>query len=465
MAVFVRLAREESKSTGGYIMTELLSRQRLGNCADWLAVAVAVALPWSTTLTGVFIALWAVTLIASWDITQRLREPWRVAGVLPVALWAFAAAGTLWAHVPLTERIDGLNAFHKFLAIPFLAIQFRDCGRGMRVLVGFLISCIVLLLVSWGIVLLPDLPWRGRLQIVEGLVVGGLGIPTKDYNSQGTMFTLCIIGLAEGALLAWRQSRRGWALLLVLVAIVFLANILYVATSRTALVALPLLLVLFALRRLGWKGAIGLLIAIPVLSAAAWPVSSYLRQRVIGLIMEVRDYQPSGASTSAGERLEFWRKSLAFVADAPVLGHGTGSIRGQFRQSTSGQTGMAALASANPHNQIFATAIQLGLVGTLLLLAMWIAHLRFFRSAEMAAGIGLLLVVQNIISSLFNSSLFDFTHGWIYVLGVGVLCGMVLHDRAGHRSVASTVRYTGASESAPIRGSLPGLYKRWCLGK
>jgi hypothetical protein len=26
------------------------------------------------------------------------------------------------------------------------------------------------------------------------------------------------------------------------------------------------------------------------------------------------------------------------------------------------------------------------------------------------------------------------------VLGVGVLCGMVLHDRAGHRSVASTVR-------------------------
>ena len=77
---------------------------------------------------------------------------------------------------------------------------------------------------------------------------------------------------------------------------------------------------------------------------------------------------------------------------------------------------MAALASTNPHNQVFAIAIQLGLVGALLLLAMWIAHLRFFRGGGMAAEIGLLIVAQNIISSLFNSSLFDFTQGWAYVL-------------------------------------------------
>jgi hypothetical protein len=75
------------------------------------------------------------------------------------------------------------------------------------------------------------------------------------------------------------------------------------------------------------------------------------------------------------------------------------------------------------------------------------------------------VVVQNIISSLFNSSLFDFTHGWIYVLAVGVLCGMVLHDPAGHRSVAGTVRYSRAPESPPMRGSLASLHKRWRLGK
>jgi hypothetical protein len=35
-------------------------------------------------------------------------------------------------------------------------------------------------------------------------------------------------------------------------------------------------------------------------------------------------------------------------------------------------------------------------------------------------------VVQNVASSLFNSHVFDFEEGWIYVLGVGVAGGMCL---------------------------------------
>ena len=425
-------------------MTRMLRGERLGRYADGFAVAVAVALPWSTTLTYLFIALWVVTLIGSWSIAERLREPWvLMAGVLPVALWALAAAGMLWADVSLAERIDGLNSFHKLLAIPLLAIQFRESGRGMWVLVGFLVSCTVLLLVSWGLILLPGLSWRGRERVVGGRAM--IGIPTKDYISQSTMFTLCILGLAEGSLLTWHKGRRRLALMLVLLAVAFLANILHAATSRTALVALPILLALFAFMRLGWKGAAGLLISIMALVAVAWPTSAYLRERVTGFFEEVQKYRPTGDSTPAGERLEFWRKSVIIIADAPVVGHGTGSIGEQFRHTVVGQTGMAALASTNPHNQVFAIAIQLGLVGALLLLAMWIAHLRFFRGAGMAAGIGLLIVAQNIISSLFNSSLFDFTHGWAYVLGVGVLCGVVLHDRSRRPSAMDSDRPNAAT--------------------
>jgi len=32
-------------------------------------------------------------------------------------------------------------------------------------------------------------------------------------------------------------------------------------------------------------------------------------------------------------------------------------------------------------------------------------------------------VVQNILSSLLNSHVFDFSEGWIYVLGVGISGG------------------------------------------
>lgn len=47
----------------------------------------------------------------------------------------------------------------------------------------------------------------------------------------------------------------------------------------------------------------------------------------------------------------------------------------------------------------------------------------------MAAWIGAGLVVQNVISSVFNSQLFYFTPGWLYVIGVGVLGGVALRDR------------------------------------
>jgi hypothetical protein len=39
------------------------------------------------------------------------------------------------------------------------------------------------------------------------------------------------------------------------------------------------------------------------------------------------------------------------------------------------------------------------------------------------------VVVQNILTSLFNSHLFDFVEGWIYVLGVGIAGGATLRAR------------------------------------
>ena len=59
-----------------------------------------------------------------------------------------------------------------------------------------------------------------------------------------------------------------------------------------------------------------------------------------------------------------------------------------------------------------------------------IAHLALFRGTGLVAWLGVVMVVQNVVSSMFNSHLFDFFHGWLYVFGVGVLGGMVLRERA-----------------------------------
>ena len=148
------------------------------------------------------------------------------------------------------------------------------------------------------------------------------------------------------------------------------------------------------------------------------------------LVSEVQDYEAKGAfvASSAGVRIEFWKKSVRVMEAAPLIGHGTGSIEEMFRRDAIGRSGISAIVTTNPHNQTFNIGIQLGLVGIAVLYAMWIGHALLFCRAGLAASLGLAVVLQNALSSLTNSQLFYYVPGWIYVFGVGVLGGIVLRE-------------------------------------
>jgi hypothetical protein len=60
---------------------------------------------------------------------------------------------------------------------------------------------------------------------------------------------------------------------------------------------------------------------------------------------------------------------------------------------------------------------------------MWAAHWLLFLRPGLAAWIGLMAVTQNIVGSLFNSHLMDFTQSWLYVFAVGVFGGMAMRQR------------------------------------
>jgi O-antigen ligase len=403
--------------------------ERYARFVDAIVVALAVSLPWSTSATGILVGLWLIAMIPTLDVAALRRTLATPAGGIPVLLWVLALVGMLWAFdVSWAERWAGSKGFHKFLLIPLLIVQFQRSERAAWVLNGFLLSCGVLLVVSGLLILHPNLPgpWAKK--------DGQIGVPVKDYIAQSGEFTFCIFVLAVVALHAWQVQRRRYALATVLLALVFLANVLYAANSRTALVVIPVLLLLFACKYLCWREIFLLLMVGMVVAGLTGALVRPVRDNVTNLLNEVRQFQPTGDRTRAGERLEFWKKSIGFIADAPVVGHGTGSVRDQFRRSVAQETGMAAVASENPHNQTFAVAIQLGLAGAVVLFAMWMAHLSLFRGGGFAAWVGLVIVTQNIVSSLFNSHLFDFTQGWSYVVGVGVAAGVVFRDKASGAS-------------------------------
>ncbi|SRR5579871_920382 len=443
-----------------------LHRARLDALADYLAAAVVISLPWSTSATSILVALWVIALAPTLDGVSFRRVAGMPAAALPVALVILALGSMLWADVPWPERLYGMDPFLKLLAIPLLLVHFSRTARPELALASFFASACALLALSWLLVLVPQLPWQ----------VKSPGVPVKDYIIQSGIFTLCFFALLDRAIAVWGKSRAE-SLVCAGLGLIFISNIVFVALGRTSLVVIAVLFALLGIRHFKRRALAAFIAAGVGLGSVAWATSPYLRERVTHVVEELDTYSPNENETSAGIRVQFWKISLEIVRNAPLIGHGTGSTQAMFAQYA-GIDPTAPTGATNPHNQILATAIPLGLSGVVLLLAMWIMQFRMFLplghrasiaarepvtrieptgpaparpddklTARLAPGfagvqpglrwlspgqvawIGISVVAQNFVGSLFNSHLFDFTQGWLYVFGVGVAGGIMLRKR------------------------------------
>lgn len=426
--------------------------QAASRLADGLAAAAVAAIPWSTSIAYILIACWAIVVLPNSNPPAWREAMKHPAAFLPVVLVAFAAAGMLWAFgVPWAQRLEGLLSFGKLLAIPILLVQFRTSPRAHWVLLAFLVSCTALLALSWFQVAtgLRPLPRGGSTSY---------GVPVRDYIVQSQEFILCAVGLIYVVFMTIRERRWPLALGCAVLALLFLANVFFIAPSRTGLVTFPVLLVVLVAANMRLKHALFIGCGIVMGCAIVWFASPAIQQRILGIVTEVRDARSKHIATSAGERVDYWTTSLAIVKTAPSIGHGTGSIRLMFERAAAG-LGSNKRPTTNPHNQTLMVAIQLGVIGGALLFAMWLSHFLLFAVGGLAGWIGMAVVAQNFIGSLFNNHLTDFTQSWIYMFGVGVAGAMALkagaqkdHDEFGSdRSETMETVNSGNLDRDPMR--------------
>ncbi|WP_316201448.1 MULTISPECIES: O-antigen ligase family protein [unclassified Bradyrhizobium] len=388
---------------------------------DVVAVLLAAALPWSTSLVSILGVVMVITMLPHLDRDAFWRSLRRPISIAPLALFGLALVGTLWSDAPWGARLYAVGPAAKLLVLPALFYHFERSERGVWVFVAFLGSCALMVVMSTAVAFDPALALKPNAD---------RGIFVKNYIDQSQEFSLCAVALAYPMARFVGEKRWLLALLMLVLMLAFLANMLFVVTSRTALVTIPIMLAVFGLMHLRWRANLLILLGAVALGAAAWTVSPQLRQKVATFTSEYQAYKEDRATTSIGERLEFWRKSLHFFAEAPVIGHGSGSTRHLFELAASGRSDLASgQVISNPHNQTLNVAVQWGLLGIIILYAMWLSHLLLFRGDGLVAWIGLLVVVQNVFTSLFNSHIFDFHEGWMYVMGVGVAGGMMLKAR------------------------------------
>jgi O-antigen ligase len=415
---------------------------RLRN-VDRLAMLIAILLPWTTTGTGAAVVLWLTALVPTIEPHALLQSLKRPASALPIGFFALVLAGLLWSDAPAHERMHQLSQVSKLLLLPLLIYHFERSPRGIGVFIAFLISCALLALVSCIVALDPIL--SAKLYFSRGPFLPTSGIFVKNYIDQGQEFSLCAVALAYPVVTSLKEGRTKRALWLAAIALGLVANMMFVVTSRTALVTMPVMLVIFLLLHLRWQVAIAAIAAAVLLVVATWYASPHLRTTVEKTFIDYRETMVQNNESGMGSRLIYWDKSLKFFTEAPLIGHGTGSTRRQFEKAAVGEIGAKALVVSDPHNQTLNVSVQWGAIGVILLYTMWLVHLALFRGEGLVNWIGLLVVIQNMLTSLLNSHLFDFNEGWIYVLGVGIAGGMTL----------ASLQASGAAGSASASRSQP----------
>jgi len=406
-------------------MTPRSLPERLLISRQMAAVATAAMLPVSTSGQAIALSIFVVLALLTVKREEWLATIVTPAAAIPVGLFVLIVIGMLWSPTPFAPG-GGVGHYAKLLLIPVAMACAFTPRQGLQIGYGFLAGCLVILVLSFlsFFVHLPS-PFSHAMD----------GVPVKDNAVQSGCFALCAFALALGGVSAWVEGNRQRAVAMLILALVFLADIFMIYISKTGILMTMALVGLFVVQAGGWKRS--LLIATPIVLVAAIALwSSGPAQRRLAQIATDIHAVDSGkgnseATLSTASRLDFWSKAVEFIEQAPLFGHGTGSTKSLYQSLEATRPSPYGEAVPDPHNQFFAIAIQVGLVGGAILLAMWAVHFSMFVGGGFACAIGQAVVIQNFIGSLFNSHLSTVTQGMLYCLAVGLLGGIVLRARSG----------------------------------
>lgn len=380
------------------------------------AIATAFFLPLSTSGQAIGAAIFVVLAIATLDVRRFAATSRSAAAWLPAALFALVLIGVTWSTEPLSIGFKWVGPYLKLLLIPLIMATAFSRKDALQIAFGFLAACSILLVLSWLSVLWPSGPW-GWFKVP--------GVPVKDNAVQSGEFALCAFGLAYAGLLLWSDDRRR-ALLALLLAVLFFANVMFIYISKTGVLMAATLMVLFLVETQGWRR--GILITIPAALAVviALSFSPSAQARLKEFLAGAEPLHANQDNFSTAARVYFWKQSGQLIASAPVLGHGTGSIATLYRNLDQSKSFGSI---PDPHNQFLHTTLQVGLLGGALLIAMWAAHLALFWGSGPVRAMGLAIVIQNILGSLFNSHISTVTQGTLYCLGVGLIGALIFSER------------------------------------
>jgi len=328
--------------------------------------------------------------------------------LLMLAALAFSLAYT---SAPLPQALNDLGKYGKLLVIPLVLALVRTQREALLALGLYMAAQAFVVVTSYLLSMDLVLPWVLK--------------PRSERLSIGTVYSSYLdqsIMTAGLAALSWHlrgefPGRHGRKLAIGLV-LLCTVNVLFFLPGRSGHVALLVAIGLALFWAIPGRGKWTALVVPPLLLAAAMALSPQLRERVSAVVTESQAYRLGDTTpTSSGLRLGFWRRSVEAFQERPLVGHGVGSWNAEYRRLEGSEVNPFFRDLRNPHQEYLLWAVQLGIVGVALFLALLLALVRDasrFRPDIRHGAQSLVAMLAAVC--LFNATLFDALIGAVILL-------------------------------------------------
>lgn len=393
----------------------------------WPVYLLAAAIPVSLAATNIakLLALLACVVILAGAVLRRtpvlaLGRLWCVPLIL--LMLALTALSLFWTSAPASEALGDVIKYSKLLLIPAVVLLVRTPREAFMALGIYLAVQGFVVFTSWLLYLGIPVAW----------------VPSAPRNSSATVYSSYLdqsIMTAAFLAMCWHlrsyfPGRHGpWiAIALAAAALVNVLGMLPGRSGHMATIAVLSLAMLWALPR-RWRLA-GLMA--PVLFAGlAMTVAPQFNTRLSMAIEEATAYKTQNdATTSSGQRLNFWRRSLQAIAEKPLYGHGAGSWNREYRRLENYNPSPVTAEVRNPHQEYLLWGVHLGVGGIVLFVMFLVALLRDSQGFSVPVRRATHSVVAVLaVACLFNSSVFDALIGEFFCIVLGLLLAFGLQER------------------------------------
>jgi O-antigen ligase len=376
-----------------------------------MSVSLGVALVSISKLLIVLAVL--AKLISLWR-AKKLK--WIKSGYVSFSAIAF---GLVWLYLSLlwseggdNERMVSFMRHARLWVIPAVYFLIDSKRDALKVLLAVILGQIFVILSSWLLWLGMPLPWAiTAYPISAGVVFAS----TLEQPVMSTLMLVLVWFLRAEIPLQWRTK-------IVTTVLVFtISNVFFVMTGRTGylVMLLAISLAIFWLLPKKWRPAV---VFFPLLMALVLGLTSTRFQTKMAEIeRDVVKYQNGKVddSNSQGLRLDYWAKSLEAIQDKPLLGHGVGSWRVNYMRLGGADK---VNPPSNPHQQFLLWAVEGGLIGLALLLAIFASLYRDAGRLQTPAQQALKATLAiSFLMSMMNCPFFGAGMGEFFFVMMGAL--------------------------------------------